>query len=226
VDPEVQRFAKLGEHAAALVPDGAVVGLGSGRTATAFIHKLGERVKTGLRVTGVPTSEASGKLARSLGIPLATLDQVGDLDVDVDGADEVDPQLNLIKGLGGALVREKIVAASAKKLIIVVTPEKVVPVLGQRGVLPVEVVPFGMPLVSRRLTQLGLVPRPRLADQRLFVSDNGNHILDCGIKPLTDPAALERSIRQIPGVVDTGLFLGMADVVLVQDGDRVFSLGG
>jgi ribose 5-phosphate isomerase A len=221
VTPELERFAKLAEHAAALVPDGAVIGLGTGRTATAFLYALGQRVKQGLRVTGVPTSEVIADLARTLAIPITTLAEAGPLDLDVDGADEVDPNLDLIKGLGGALVREKIVAASARKLIIVVTPEKLVPVLGKRGILPVEVVPFGLPLATRRLTELGLKPQVRCEQERPFVTDNGNHILDCRIEPIARPRELEQQIRSIPGVVDTGLFLGMADTVLVQDGENL-----
>jgi ribose 5-phosphate isomerase A len=170
---------------------------------------------------GVPTSQASADLARQLGIPLTTLDEIDTLDVDVDGADEVDPHGNLIKGYGGALVREKIVAAASRRLVIVVGPEKLVPVLGSRGILPVEVVPFGMPLCRRRLTELGCQPEPRAHGKDLVVTDNGNYILDCRIGPLHQPADLERSICAIPGVVDTGLFLGMAHTILIQQGGEV-----
>jgi ribose 5-phosphate isomerase A len=209
------------DRALELITDGMLVGLGTGRAATAFVKELGKRVQQGLRIKGVPTSQKSADLARKLGIPLTTLDQVEQLDLDVDGADEIDPQLNLIKGLGGALIREKIVAASAKRLVILVGTEKVVQKLGDHGVLPVEVVPFAMPLCVRRLTALGCPPVPRQADGKLFVSDNGNHILDCRIQPIADPAKLERDIQAIPGVVGTGLFIGMADLVLIQDGDNV-----
>jgi ribose 5-phosphate isomerase A len=209
------------ERALALIQDGFVVGLGTGRAATAFIRALGERVRAGLRIRGVPTSQGSADLARDLGIPLTTLDQVEQLDIDVDGADEVDPQLNLIKGLGGALVREKIVAASARQLVILVGPEKVVSVLGARGTLPVEVVPYGLPLCRRRLSDLGCPPVLRQVDGKPFVSDNGNNILDCRVQAIANPAELEATIRAIPGVVGTGLFLGMADVVLIQDGEGV-----
>jgi len=135
----------------------------------------------------------------------------------VDGADEVDPRCNLIKGYGGALVREKIVAGAARRLIILVGPEKLVPVLGSRGKLPVEVVPFALPLCERRLRELGHRPVPYRQGTGLFVTDNGNHILDCQIDPIADARELERAIRWIPGVVGTGLFLGMADTVLVGD---------
>jgi ribose 5-phosphate isomerase A len=209
------------DRALELIKDGMLVGLGTGRAATAFVEELGKRVQQGLRIQGVPTSQRSADLAKKLGIPLTTLDKVEQLDLDVDGSDEVDPQLNLIKGLGGALIREKIVAAAAKKLVILVGSEKIVSKLGEHGVLPVEVVPFALPLCSRRLTALGCPPVPRESNGKLFVSDNGNYILDCRIQPIADPARLEREIQAIPGVVGTGLFVGMADLVLIQDGDNV-----
>jgi ribose 5-phosphate isomerase A len=216
IPPELQA---IGEYALRYVPDGATVGLGTGHAATAFLHALGERVRGGLKVRGVPTSQASADLARELGIPLTTLDDVPELDVDVDGADEVDTHRNLIKGYGGALVREKIVAASARELVILVGPEKLVATLGARGKLPVEVAPFGLPLCRRRLTDLGLPPELRMVDGRPFVTDNGNHILDCHIDSLDQPADLEQAILAIPGVLGTGLFLGMRPTVLVgRDG--------
>ena len=213
--------ASVAAHALEYVKDGNIVGLGTGRAATAFVHALGAAVKEGLRVQGVPTSQVTADLATQLGIPLATLDEVGQIDVTFDGADEVDPHLDLIKGYGGAMVREKIVAASSRRLIILVGAEKLVPVLGSRGILPVEIVPFGLPLCQRRLTTLGCRPTVRLVDGQPFVTDNGNQILDCGISPIRDPAAFEQSILSIPGVVGTGLFIGMADTVLVQDGEMV-----
>jgi ribose 5-phosphate isomerase A len=211
-----------GERALDFIEDGQLVGLGTGRAATAFVQALGDRVKAGLRVRGVPTSDRTEALARQLGIPLLTLAEAGTLDVCVDGADEVDPNLDLIKGYGGALVREKIVAASARMLVILVGVEKLVPKLGARGKLPIEVVPFGLPLVTRRLRELGCDPRLRqVSDGALYVTDNGNAILDCGIPPLDDPGRFERELRAIPGMVGTGLFLGMAHAVIVEDGDRV-----
>jgi ribose 5-phosphate isomerase A len=135
----------------------------------------------------------------------------------VDGADEVDPRLDLIKGLGGALVRERIVAAASERQVILVTADKLVPRLGSRGRLPVEIVPFARALCERRLAALGLRPALRQTEGRPFVSDNGNLILDCGLEPLDDPRGLERAIREIPGVVDTGLFLGTAAQVVVAD---------
>jgi ribose 5-phosphate isomerase A len=206
------------ERALALIPDGGVIGLGSGRASTAFVKALAARMQSGgLKVRGVPTSRPTAELAGQLGIPLTTLAEVGTLDVDVDGADEVDPHLDLIKGYGRALVREKVVAASAREVIILVTPEKLVPRLGTRGKLPVEVVEFALPLCARRLRALGLEPIPYQVDGRLFLSDNGNPILDCTLGPINDPARLERELRAIPGVVGTGLFLGMATRVLVGE---------
>lgn len=212
---------KAAEQTLQLVPENTVIGLGSGRAATAFVRALGQRVQQGFRIHGVPTSQNTAQLARDLGIPLKTLDEVDELAVTVDGADEVDPHLNLIKGLGGALVREKIVAASSRKLVILVGPEKIVPVLGGRGTLPVEVVPFGLKLARKKLEGLGLPSHIRQAGGANFVSDNGNFILDCQIGPLTDPAGLHEKISVIPGVVDTGLFIGMADLVLIDNGTAV-----
>ena len=213
--------ASIATGAIEFVRDGDVVGMGTGRAATAFIHALGSAVKGGLRVRGVPTSQVTAVLATQLGIPLATLDEVGQIDVTFDGADEVDPRLDLIKGYGGAMVREKIVAASSRRFVILVGVEKLVPVLGSRGILPVEVVPFGLPLCRRRLTELGCQPAVRLVNGRAYVTDNGNQILDCAISPIQDPTAFEQAIVSIPGVVGTGLFIGMADTILVQDGETV-----
>lgn len=208
------------ERALEFVRDGQVLGLGTGRSAAAFIKALGEKVASGLDVRGVPTSKASAELARSLGIPLVSLDDLDSIDVAFDGADEVDPQLNLIKGRGGALVREKIVATAAKRFVVLVGPEKLVATLGQGGALPVEVVPFALGFCRRRLEALGCKPEPRrAADGSVYISDNGNPILDCHIAALDDPAGLERAVLALPGVVDTGLFLGMAHDVIVGDGD-------
>jgi ribose 5-phosphate isomerase A len=206
------------ERALELIADNSVIGLGSGRAAQRFVRALGERVRAGsIHVRGVPTSEETAGLAREVGVPLLTLAEAGVLDGTIDGADEVDPHLELIKGYGRALVREKIVAASSRKLIILVGEEKLVPRLGSRGKLPVEVVPYGLPLCERRLRELGCNPVLFRKDGSLFFTDNGNHILDCQVGPIPDAARLEQEIRAIPGVVGTGLFLGMADTVLVGD---------
>jgi ribose 5-phosphate isomerase A len=204
------------ERALDLVPNDSQIGLGSGRASQAFVRALGERIRAGgLLVRGVPTSEETATLARKEGIPLLTLAEAGILDLTVDGADEVDPNLDLIKGYGRALVRERVVAASSRRLVILVGDEKLVPRLGARGKLPVEVTPFALPLCERRLAALGCQPVPYRQGAGLFVTDNGNHILDCQIAPIPEPARLESEIRAIPGVVGTGLFLGMADIVLV-----------
>jgi ribose 5-phosphate isomerase A len=206
------------------VRDDSIVGLGTGRAATAFLHALGARVRQGLRVRGVPTSEATAALARELGIPVIGLADAAVIDVTLDGADEVDPQLNLIKGYGGALVREKIVAAASREEVILVGNEKLVPVLGSRGVLPVEVVPFALAFCQRRLARLGCRPTLRSADSRPFVTDQGNYIFDCGIEPISAPQAFEDALRAIPGVVGTGLFIGMAQCVLVGEDTGVREL--
>jgi ribose 5-phosphate isomerase A len=215
------QLEQIGRRALELVPAGAVVGLGTGHAATAFIQVLGEQVRKGFSVRGVPTSKASEDLARQLQIPLVGLDQVETIDVAVDGADEVDPDCNLIKGYGGALVREKIVAAAAKRLVILIGTEKLVPQLGSHGIVPVEVIPFGMALCTRRLAALGCRAQPRFTSGKPFISDNGNQILDCRVQPIKRPADLDRAIREIPGVVGTGLFIGFPVTVLVQKGSEV-----
>ncbi len=208
------------ERALELVTNDSLVGLGSGRAARAFVQALGERVRSGgLRVRGVPTSEETAALAHSVGVPLVTLAEAGTLDITVDGADEADPQLDLIKGYGRALVREKIVAASSRRLVILVGKAKLVPRLGTRGRLPVEIVPFALPLCERRLRELGCQPTLWAENGRLQTTDNGNYILDCSLGPIADAARLENDLRAIPGVVGSGLFLGMADTVLVGEGD-------
>lgn len=211
----------MAQQAAALVEDGCVVGLGTGRAAADFIRALADRVRSGLRVRGVPTSKASADLAVNLGIPVVDLHEVEGIDITVDGADEVDPDLNLIKGYGGALVREKIVAAASKQVVILVGSEKVVPVLGTRGTLPVEVIPFALSFCQRQLQKLAIDSTPRESQGGLFTTDNANYILDCRVKEIGDPMKLECSLRSIPGIVDTGLFLGMADTVMIQDSDTV-----
>lgn len=204
------------------VENGQKLGLGTGRAAESFVRALAARVKQGLLIEGVPTSERTRALARELGIPLLTLAEAGRLDLTFDGADEVDPQLDLIKGYGGAMVREKIVAASSDRLIILVGEEKIVSRLGQRGKLPVEVVSFGEALASERLRALGCKPVQRTeSGGSSYVTDNGHSILDCAVGPIDQPAELERAIVAIPGVLGTGLFVGMADTVIVQRGNEV-----
>jgi ribose 5-phosphate isomerase A len=211
----------LAARALDLVADGARVGLGSGRAAAAFISALGSRVQAGLRVVGVPASAASARQARELGIPLVDLDEDLALDLTVDGADEVAPNLDLVKGRGGALVRERIVASASLRQVILVGQAKLVGALGERCPFPLEVIPFGLGLVSRRVKALGLHPvlRREARESRPVQSDNGNFTLDCTLRqPLADGRAareLERALLAIPGVVDTGLFLGTAQLVLI-----------
>jgi len=211
----------IADQALDLIRDGMTIGLGTGQAATDFVKALGQRVRAGLRVRGVPTSEATRDLAYELGIPLTKLNAEDQLDITFDGADEVDPNLDLIKGYGGALIREKIVAASSKRLVILVGEGKEVAVLGARGKLPVEVVEFGMPLASRRLTALGLEPQIRIKPGSTdpVRTDNGNVIFDCHTGPILNPEALEQAIHAIPSVVGTGLFLGMAESVFIQAAD-------
>jgi len=215
-DPAVETAAA---SALELIRDGMRVGLGTGHGAGAFVARLAERVRSGLRVVGVPTSEATAAEARSLGIPLGALDDDEDLALTVDGADEVAPNLDLVKGFGGALVRERIVAAASRRQVILVGHDKLVDRLATRRRIPIKVVPFACQLVLRRVRALGLDPVVRRADGRRFISDNGNLTIDCGLAtPLADGRAarvLEADLRAIPGVVDTGLFLGTAERVLV-----------
>jgi len=220
---ERRALERVAARALEMVADAKVIGLGTGRAASTFLRALGAQVRAGRTVRGVPTSEASAALAREMGIPLTGLDEPS-IDATVDGADEVDPALNLIKGYGGALVRERIVAVASRRQIILVGSEKLVPVLGSHGRLPVEVVPFALPLVLRRLTRPGCEPVVRTLEGRPFISDNGNLVVDCAVAPINDPAAFDAWLRAVPGVVGTGLFLGTADTVLVGEADGVREL--
>jgi len=221
--PGVQAAAAA---AAALVADGSKVGLGSGRASAAFVARLAERVRAGLSVSCVATSTATEAQARALGLQMIELGEDVELDIIVDGADEVTPGLDLVKGRGGALVRERIVAGTSRRQVIIVTPDKLVAAIGETGPVPVEIIPIALGPCRRRFRALGLQPtlRPDPADRsRSFVSDNGNLTLDVALAtPLADAAALralEASLRSIPGVVDTGLFLGTAERVLVGHPD-------
>ncbi len=207
---------------------GMVIGLGSGTTAEAMLQVLGERVRGGLQVTGVPTSERTRAVAASLGIPLANLDDVPALDLSIDGADEVLlPSLDLIKGLGGALLREKLVAATSRFRIIIVDASKLVSALAARHPVPVEVIPFGWRHTAARLAAFGaravLRPHPSNAGAP-FVTDGGNYVLDCSFAPLAQPAALAAQLKSLSGVVDHGLFIGMTDRVYAAgpDGLRTY----
>jgi ribose 5-phosphate isomerase A len=216
--PRPEDLARVAEAALAHVADGMVLGLGTGRAAEAFIQALGARVRRGLRVRGVPTSNRSAELAQRLGIEILSLEQIDHLDVASDGADEATPSLELTKGLGGALLRERVVAHQAARFVVLVTPEKVVDKLGTRTPIPVEVVPFASPWVTRHLAELDGDPAlRRKPDGFPYVTDNQNWILDTRFAPIDDPARLGARIRAIPGVVDHGIFLDMASVVLVGE---------
>jgi len=203
--------------AADLVPDGATIGLGSGSTFAYVVERLAERMQGGLKVRGTPTSRATAELAQSAGIPLVSLDDVERLDLAIDGADEVDPHKNLIKGGGGAHVRERIVADAAKELIVVVDDSKLVDVLGKAFLLPVEVLPFGWRHTARRIEATGCTAARREAGGEPFVTDNGNWIVDCKYDGIHDPALLDAQLGGLTGVVGHGLFVGMAGRVVVAD---------
>lgn len=207
------------------VRDGMLLGLGSGTTADLFTEELGHRVQNGLRVTGVPTSRRSEAVARRVGVPLASLDEHQWLDLTVDGADEVDTRsFNLIKGGGGSLLREKLVAVASETEIIIADESKLVARLGERQPLPVEVVPFGWPRTADALARLGCQATLRLREGAPFVSDEGHYILDCRFEVMSDPARLAREIKALVGVVEHGLFIGLADRLLVASsaGVQVF----
>ena len=202
---------------------GQVIGLGSGRAARRLVRALGAQVAAGLAVRGVATSLATDELARSLGIPLVSLDDAPRVDIAFDGADEVDPQRRLIKGYGGALLREKIVAAAAQRVVILVGPEKCVPLLGGFGRLPVEVLPFAMAPVLRQLSQLGVPGMLRRTGDRPQLSDNGNLLVDCAVNPdaLLDASGLDRALHAIPGLLETGLFLDLDATIAIERPDGV-----
>jgi ribose 5-phosphate isomerase A len=203
------------------VRDGQIVGLGSGSTATLAIRFLGELVREGLNIRGIPSSVQSRDLALELGIPLTTFDEYQQIDVTIDGADEFDPSLNLIKGGGGAMLREKIVAWASKQLVIVADSSKQVPKLG-RFPLPVEVIGFAEPLIARRISDLGAtVTRREDSFGKAYVTDEGHHILDCHFGPISDPQSLARTLSEMPGVVEHGLFVGIASVVLMAKENTV-----
>jgi ribose 5-phosphate isomerase A len=216
------------EAAVELVEDGMVVGLGTGSTATFAVEALARRLGQGLCFVGIPTSQRTAAQAAAAGIPLTSFAEHRQIDLTIDGADEVERHtLNLIKGLGGALLREKIVAAASRRLAIIVDGAKLVDRLGMRIPVPVEVVAFGLEASQAALEALGANARLRLSSGHdPFVTDSGNHILDCSFGPIADPARLEERIERIVGVVESGLFVGRADPVFVADAAGVHRLDG
>jgi ribose 5-phosphate isomerase A len=213
-----------GRAAAKLVRDGDVVGLGTGSTAYFAVVALGERVKSGLKIIGIPTSVQTADLARGVGIPLTTLDEHPEIDITIDGADEVDPRLNLIKGGGGALLREKVIACASKKMVVVADSTKIVSLLGKFP-LPVEVISFARTVVENKIVSLGGSPKLRTKpDGSPYLTDNGNQILDCSFGKIADPPALALALSNTPGVVEHGLFIGFAKLALVGRGNRVEEL--
>ena len=223
IQDEAKRMAA--RRALGFVEDGMLLGLGSGTTASIFIQELGERVKQGLRVRGIATSAASQQLAESLSIPMTTFEESPELDLDVDGADEVGPDLALIKGGGGAMLREKIVASAARKFIVIADSSKLVRQLG-RFPLPVEVIQMALPIVVRKLEALGLNPKLRThPDESAYITDEGNYILDCSCGEIADPQKTAAEIRAITGVVEHGLFLGIASLALIASDRGVIEVG-
>lgn len=223
--PKTSDIWPAASDAAEMVESGMVVGLGTGRAASMFVRALAGRVTKGLSVRGVPTSKKTETLARELAIPLASLEEVDRVDLDIDGADEVSPELDLIKGHGGALLRERIVASFSSRFVVLVGEEKLVTRLGERVAVPVEVIPFGISVARRELQAMGGKVSLRQDNDVAYRTDNDNAILNVQFNAIESPTALEQHIRLVPGVVDCGLFLGMTDLVLVQTTSGVKRLG-
>lgn len=206
------------------VRDGDIVGLGTGSTAAYAVRFLGEQVRAGLKIRGIPTSVHTQELAARLGIPLTTLDEIQQIDVTIDGADEVDPGLRLIKGGGGALLREKIVASASRKFVIIADSTKQVAMLGKFPV-PVEVIKFAEALVAKKIAALGAAVKVRVdSSGKKFITDEGNHILDCNFGQIPDPPAVARKLEEMPGVVEHGFFIGMASIALIAKDGQVLEL--
>lgn len=225
-DKIAQQKEAAAATAAGMVQDGMIVGLGTGSTAKFLVASLGQRVKDGLKIIGVPTSEATAAQARSLNIPLGDLGDHPQLDMTIDGADEVElGTLNLLKGLGGALLREKIVASAAKQFVIIVDESKTVDRLGSRAPVPVEVIPFGWQAVEKRLKDLGAVPTLRKNPKgETYITDGGHYILDCAFGPIGHVDELASKMDGTVGIVEHGLFLGMASRVLIAKASGIETL--
>jgi len=222
LNPRDQEKQSAARAAVELEESGSIVGLGSGSTAEHAVRFLAERVKAGLNIRGIPTSKRTKELAEQLGLPLTTLEEHSHIDIDIDGADEIDPQLNLIKGGGGAFLREKVIASVSRRFVVIGDSAKQVKKLGKFP-LPVEVIPFAQSLVKAQIEALGAqVTLRSYAYGNPYVTDEGHHILDCKFGEISDPPALAEKLRGIPGVVEHGLFIGMAEMALVgKNGDVV-----
>ncbi len=217
---DADRLAALGSAAAGLVEDGMVVGLGSGSTAEAFVRALGERVRRGLMIQGIPTSRHTEQIARAVGIPLTTLSDSRTIHLGIDGADEIDPRLSLTKGRGGALLYEKVIAEACERWVIVAASEKLVDRLGTRCSLPIEIIPFGWETTRARVESLGFDAPLRTAKDGVPIVTDGKHfLLDCVTGPIDDAGRLGDQIKCLTGVIDHGLFVGLAATALVCDPD-------
>jgi len=232
---ELKKLA--GEKAAEQLEDGMIVGLGTGSTMEYTLRKIGKMIQDGLKIQGIPTSIHTKRIAKEENIPLTNLDEHPEIDITIDGADEVDSYLNIIKGGGGALTREKIIAFNSKKVIIVVDDSKVVKCLGIDFPLPVEVVKFGWQATKKALEKFGWQPAAQKLDEvactvelrkvmedEPFITDNGNYILDCDFQRIDNPEELENAINSVPGVVENGLFIGLADEVIVGGKQGILTL--
>ncbi|OLO39354.1 ribose 5-phosphate isomerase A [Alkalihalophilus pseudofirmus] len=206
----------VGEKAVEYIEDGMTIGLGSGSTVFWMMKKLGELIEKGLQVRGVPSSLRTEGWAKDFGIPLVYFSEVAQLDLAIDGADEVDGNFQLSKGGGGSLLREKVVDGAADQLIIVVDDSKLVQNLGSFP-LPVEVVPFGWELTAQKIASLGCTPKLRSINDEIYVTNNGNYILDCKFQTIPDPEQLHEKLKLLLGVVETGLFINMTDIVIVGE---------
>jgi ribose 5-phosphate isomerase A len=217
---------QVGEQAAAMVEDGMVVGLGTGSTAACFIDSLCARVQGGLKIVGIPTSERSARQAQDGGIPLGTFAEHRHIDIAIDGADEIQRgTLALVKGLGGALLREKIVASAARRFIIIADDGKLVDRLGEHCAVPVEVTQYGWELTAARLADMSTTAIRRMsAGGAPYVTDGGNFIIDCGFAALPDPSAVDAQMKSTPGIIETGFFLGMAELALIAGEDGITRL--
>ncbi|MBT2730454.1 ribose-5-phosphate isomerase RpiA [Bacillus sp. ISL-75] len=214
---------EVGEKAVDFVREGMVVGLGTGTTVFYTISKLGKLVQQGFAIKGIPTSKQTEKLAMELGIPLVSFNEIDHIDLAIDGADEVNCDLDLIKGGGGALLREKIIAKAAETFIVVADPQKIVNKLGSFP-LPVEVVPFGFDMTMKHIHEIGGSPKLREKNGIPFITDNGNYIFDCSFPKIRFPEDLEKNLNMIPGVVENGLFIGMADIVITLNHDKKITI--